>query len=494
MLSVFWYCSCIGTWLTYHLWCFILYDSVLMSFFSSQASRMVASILGLLCVVTLSSVAYAASDSASLRLDQGTVKAQIQQSWSHVNFQITSTASRSLACQIRAGSTTFAGLACSRSLSITPGQELSIYVQLGSSQWTLRYDTSRQRFVAQIDAGSTTTTPTPPSTTDRRSLALRVSPNSPRLRQSIDFSISTYLNGSLDQSNRDTLRFEILKYDGSRYIRASSLDYDLRSSTYRMTASDAWSVRIANALHILRSGRYKIRVSSSASSLQDEVVVSVEESSTSTPSPSARDYYSATISPRLPKLRQSIDLALQSYTSQGSILTHTDRIDIAIQRRLLPDSHAWTTLKTRNVCDLRQTTYRFVSGDRGATALYDLLSCSQKWFYRLEITNRDYPSVAARYVYFTILDERDFTSRPVPGFTTSQKQAIQDEYAGFMDQINQRHNLYPNLVSSTRRYDLWTNYYRELNKVTYNKDGKLTSYRAYQDLKDDFNRRMRLYR
>lgn len=434
------------------------------------------------------SSAYASSDTTSLRLDQGVVRAEVVQTSSRLDVNVSSTASASLACQMRLGSTTLAGLSCKRSLSMDRSQELSIYIQLWSSQGTLRYDTQRQRFVASIDAWSQSQQPTPGH---RESLSLGVSSSSLFVDQDLSFTLKTYRNNVIDTSNRHTIRFEIYKQEGTRYLRASSLDYRLSQESYRMTSSAAGIAQLKDVLRFYRSGRYMIRAISLENAMQDEVVVQVRDRTSTNPSTQSSSYYTLALYPRLPQRNQFMDLSIHTKDRYGNIETTTDSLSIEIQRRLLPDAHIWTTLNTKNVCDLRQKSYRFVVSDRGSVSLSNLVKCVDKWFYRIKVASR---ARTPQYLYFTILDARDFTSRSLPGFSASQKQSIFDEYAWFMDQVNAREAQYPRLASSTRWYDLWTSYYRELNKITYNKDWKLTSYRAYLALKDDFDRRLRLYR
>lgn len=72
------------------------------------------------------------------------------------------------------------------------------------------------------------------------------------------------------------------------------------------------------------------------------------------------------------------------------------------------------------------------------------------------------------------------------GFTRAQKEAINEEYRTFMAQVNDWEAQYQNLSYNTRWTNLWRRYYNELNKLVYNKEGRLVNYAAYVTAKDNF--------
>lgn len=196
--------------------------------------------------------------------------------------------------------------------------------------------------------------------------------------QDLSFTLKTYRNNVIDTSNRHTIRFEIYKQEGTRYLRASSLDYRLSQESYRMTSSAAGIAQLKDVLRFYRSGRYMIRAISLENAMQDEVVVQVRDRTSTNPSTQSSSYYTLALYPRLPQRNQFMDLSIHTKDRYGNIETTTDSLSIEIQRRLLPDAHIWTTLNTKNVCDLRQKSYRFVVSDRGSVSLSNLVKCVDK--------------------------------------------------------------------------------------------------------------------
>ena len=56
-----------------------------------------------------------------------------------------------------------------------------------------------------------------------------------------------------------------------------------------------------------------------------------------------------------------------------------------------------------------------------------------------------------------------------------------------MAQVNEWEAQYPRLSYNTQWNNLWKNYYIKLNKLAYNKSGRLVNYTAYERARDTFN-------
>ena len=56
-----------------------------------------------------------------------------------------------------------------------------------------------------------------------------------------------------------------------------------------------------------------------------------------------------------------------------------------------------------------------------------------------------------------------------------------------MDQVNRWESQYPRLAYNTSWNNLWKNYYIKLNRLAYNKPGRITTYSAYERTRDAFN-------
>lgn len=515
-----------------------------------------------------------------------------------------------LSCEVKAGTTLALRNNCDDVSFSYNGSEsdIKIYVQLDDDQGTWTYNTSSKTFTDARRGIQNVTDTNEPVYTDGY-ISLSTNGSSFNTNDYIDLSVRMYNSAwNTDTSNRDQVRFTILRQSGSAYYNASSSDYYLRNTTYTFTSSDRGNVTLDDYVRFYTNGTYKIRVENTNTGRTSESIVTIwnggSSSDTITSSfdvgvsrtnptrdqyidttVTARDrngnrvysyvgtirfvvekrdtnssfWYSAStsdytmsttsrylwstqqgtislsdhlrfsnngnyrvrvydsansdingykeitvwgngnntsnnnvhgfvgsVSPRIPELYDTIGLNIIAKDSNNSTVTNmTDRVTLSIERKLLPTSNVWTKVGITTACKLNTTSHTFNSSDYGQANLTNVVRCTKKWFYRIKITNSANSNVLW-YVYFTIVDTDDFVNN-LSGFTSSQREQVQEEYRTFMAQVNEWEAQYPRLSYNTQWNNLWKNYYIKLNKLAYNKSGRLVNYAAYERARDTFN-------
>lgn len=92
----------------------------------------------------------------------------------------------------------------------------------------------------------------------------------------IDLSVRMYNSAwNTDTSNRDQVRFTVLRQSGSAYYNASSSDYYLRNTTYTFTSSDRGNVTLDDYVRFYTNGTYKIRVENTNTGRTSESIVTI---------------------------------------------------------------------------------------------------------------------------------------------------------------------------------------------------------------------------
>lgn len=299
-------------------------------------------------------------------------------------------------------------------------------------------------------------------------------------------------NGYTNTSYNNTVRFEVYRRSNSSSswtnITSSSTDnnnYRISTSSYTFWSSQNGIATITNFIRFYsNSYDYMVRVyDSSNSSLYGDIVYYVRTTGNTTNNGNIYRYVGRT-SPVVPELYDNIALSLSAKNSNNNTTSTTNSIRFALERKLLPSSITWTNAWVSTACRLNTTQYTFNSFDNGQAYLNNLVRCTKKGFYRVKITDMSDSNVLW-YIYFTILDTNDFVTS-LPGFTSTQRTQVHEEYRTFMDQVNQRETQYPNLAYNTRWNNLWRNYYVKLNALAYNKSGRLPTYAAYESTKNTF--------
>ncbi len=242
---------------------------------------------------------------------------------------------------------------------------------------------------------------------------------------------------------------------------------------------------MSDHLRFRTNGNYRLRVYDSAdSSISGYQEFTIGNSGGSTSNNNVYRFVGS-LSPNIPELYDNISMnILAKDTNNATVTNMSDRVTISLERKLLPTSTLWTKTVPLTTCKLNITSYTFSSSDYGQVNLNTVVRCTKKGFYRLKITNA-YNENVVGYVYFTIVDTNDFVKN-LAGFTNSQRQEVQEEYRTFMAQVNEWEAQYPNLAYNTKWNTLWKNYYNVLNKLAYNKSGRVTTYAAYEKIRDTF--------
>lgn len=295
-------------------------------------------------------------------------------------------------------------------------------------------------------------------------------------------------NGYTNTSYANTVRFEVYRRANSSEswspITSSSTDnthYRISHINYSFSSNQNGVATLTNFIRFKsNSYDYKVRVvDSSNSSVYGEITYYLRNSGSSTDTSDIYRYAWQT-SPALPQLYDYIDITLLPTSSSNTTVSASNTVQLSLERKLLPTSSVWTSTPSTS-CKLLKTSAILNS----STVVDDVVRCTKKWFYRLKITSNN-NSRTVWYVYFTILDSNDFV-KTLGWFTNTQRQEVQEEYRTFMDQVNRWESQYPRLAYNISWNNLWKNYYIKLNRLAYNKPGRITTYSAYERARDAFN-------
>ncbi len=152
------------------------------------------------------------------------------------------------------------------------------------------------------------------------------------LSEYIDLSVRVYNGaGNTDTSNRDQIRFTILKQSGSAYYNASSSDYYLKNTYYTFTSSDRGYVTLSNYLRFYNSGTYKIRVENTSTGRTSETIVYIGNSGSSNNS-----VYSlgVSVSRTNPSLNQYVDTTVTARDRNGNrVYTYIGTVRYVVEKR-----------------------------------------------------------------------------------------------------------------------------------------------------------------
>lgn len=432
-----------------------------------------------------------ANDMVDISFDSGNLKLSMNQYGSTLHLNATNIGWKSLSCQIQDGTTLHQRNNC-QNVSFSPrSTEVTIYIQFANDQATVRYNTNTQRFVwsyygqQNVDDTIYYPTPTPqPGRNTLSSLYLSLTPTTIRTSQRIDTTVQlrNRYNESL-YSYRTTLEFSLEKKNTAwRRVSASTSDYTLSPVSRTVTTNQYGQVFFSQHIRISYVGEYRLTVTDRSTGIRTTQIITVITDSTQ-PTQTI-DHIDSTIIPALPNASQWIDVELVLKNNRNQTISSTDRLDIVLERRTLPTSRLWNTTNINNYCRLWVSRVQTADYTAGTLSLDRVVNCTQKWFYRLKIVNNRTKAVLW-YAYFTVLDSRDFVST-LAGFTSQQRQLVQEEYKNFMDQVNMWHRTYPKLVSNADWDKVWRDYYNVLNKLAYGKTGKLTSYNRYTQVHQTF--------
>lgn len=115
-------------------------------------------------------------------------------------------------------------------------RDIKIYVQLDNDQGTWTYNTSSRLFTDARRGIQDVTDYDDTPVYNNWYISLSTNGSSFQRNEYIDLIVRMYdNNGNTDTSNRDQVRFTVLRQSGNSYYTASSSDYDITSSTYRFT-------------------------------------------------------------------------------------------------------------------------------------------------------------------------------------------------------------------------------------------------------------------
>jgi hypothetical protein len=210
---------------------------------------------------------------------------------------------------------------------------------------------------------------------------------------------------------------------------------------------------------------YYIRNSSSASS------------SSTTTNTSSVSRFAGLLSPTVPSLDSYFGVNLYARSSSNATVTnYTNTVKISIERKVLSSSTSWSNASTI-YCRLSQSSYTFSYNNYGYVSLPNVASCSKKGFYRLKFVDSSNSSIYG-YLYFTIVDEDDFSDYLV-GFTSTQKSDVHELYRTFMSNVNERELNNATLARSSTWANTRRLYYDKLNALAYNKPGRLSYYSSW---------------
>ncbi len=315
------------------------------------------------------------------------------------------------------------------------------------------------------------------------SLNLSLSTRNPSLDSWVDLTLEArdrYNSRVNDYNGRVRVLIERRENNSSYRSTASSRDYDLSNTEFTFTNQNG-RINQYRFIRFSRSWEYRVRiVDMNNSSLEWSQIITVQNTTTSQPSSNS---YVGWTSPAVPTQSRFSDLVIET---RGTTSSH-ESVQISLERKRLPESGIRTTVGITRDCQLSQN---YITLNAWQNRITNAVRCDKKWFYRVKLTNNSDSRVIG-YIYFTIVDTNDF-ARDVSWFTRIQREEVQRDYENFMNQVNQWNAQYPTLSTSTRREALRKEYYVEINKITYAKEGRLSNYNAYISTKNEFNRKMRL--
>lgn len=301
--------------------------------------------------------------------------------------------------------------------------------------------------------------------------------------RALDRHNSTNINAS------NTIKFEVYRRENSyrpwNNITSSYGLYTLNPNTYTFRTSDRGTVTLRDAISFNEQGyEYLVKVIDyHNNSIYGETKFEVKNRNTPPITNTIRRYVGFT-SPQVPELYEPIGATISAKNDNNTTTSHTNRVNFSLERKLLPTSNVWTKTGVATSCKLNTRSYTFSHSDKGQVTLNNIMRCNKKGFYRLKITDH-YNNNIIGYIYFTIVDARDFAYY-VHGFTTAQRQDIQEEYRTFMAQVNAWEAQYPRLSYNKRWDTAWKNYYNVLNKITYDKAGRVANYAGYERAREKF--------
>lgn len=315
----------------------------------------------------------------------------------------------------------------------------------------------------------------------------------PNLNDYVNVSIRLIDTNNNTMTNfTDSVRVEVWKRTNSSYswTQAPSHEYTLTYPTYSFSVNQRGEVTLTNFIRFHTQQEYQIRVYSNAYNtrhIYGDYTFYPRTTTTTINTPSVTtnsiSHFVGELQPSVPSLYDNVHVRVKAKDAYNNNVTNQQRINISIERKLLPTSNLWRAASTV-ACTLHKDTYTFSYGDRGEVLINDVFSCRAKGFYRLKITDA-YNGVILGYIYFTIVDTNDFVTR-LSGFDTYQRQEVQEEYRNFMSQVNQWESQYPRLIHNRDWAAAWKKYYVELNKLAYGKDGKAYNYDALLRSRDQF--------
>lgn len=321
-------------------------------------------------------------------------------------------------------------------------------------------------------------------TTNRNQLAPNQYANlTLRAKDSNENTVTSYTN---------TVRFEVYRRANTSQAWSNitsstnnNSNYTLTNQNYVFTPNNNGVVTLYNFISF-SSNTYDYMVKAidqSNSSVYGELIFYVKNAWYNSTQDTIHRYAGHTY-PLVPQLYDNIQLTITPKDLTNTNVNSTHTVKFKLERKLLPTSVKRTIAGVNRACKLNTTRYSFTPQDNGQVSLSNVVRCTQKWFYRIVVTHENNNNVLW-YIYFTILDTNDFVSS-LYGFTSSQKTEAHEEYRTFMSQVNQREEQYPRLAYNTQWNTLWKNYYVKLNKLAYNKDGRLANYGSYQWAKNSF--------
>ena len=289
-----------------------------------------------------------------------------------------------MSCEIKAGTTLSLRTNCDDVSFSYNGSEsdVKIYVQLDDDQGTWTYNTSSKLFTdAHRGVQNVTDTNDPVYTNGYISLSTNGS--SFNTNDYIDLSVRMYNSaGNTDTSNRDQLRFTILRQSGSAYYNASSSDYYLRNTTYTMTSSDRGNVTLDDHVRFYTNGTYKIRVENTNTGRTSEAMVTIGNGGGS--SDTMTSSFDVGVSRINPTRDQYIDTTVTAKDRNGNrVYSYVGTIRFVVEKRD-NNSSFWYNASTSDYTI--STTSRYLgSSQQGTISLSDHLRFSSNGNYRVRV-------------------------------------------------------------------------------------------------------------
>lgn len=382
--------------------------------------------VGLSTVVLMSSVfaSLPFTDSKSLTFNSGTLTLNMGQSGSSFYLDSVNISGKPLSCEVKAWTTLIQRNNCDdASFSYNGYSDIKIYVQLDNDQGTWTYNPSSQLFTDARrwvqDVTDNNNTPV----YNNGYIELSTNGSSFNLDEYLDLSIRMYNSaGNTDTSNRDQVRFTILKKSGSAYYNASSSDYYLRNSSYTFTSSDRGYVTLEDYVRFYTSGTYKIRVENTSTGRISETVVYIGNNGSSNNEVSS---FSLQVSPTNPSLNQYIDTTVTARDRNGNrVNNYIGTVRYVVEKRDT-NSSFWYSASASDYT--LSTASRYISANQqGTLTVSDHLRFHNNGNYRLRVYDSVNSSVNG-YQEFTIWSSSNITNRF--DLSTNRSNLSTDEYA-----------------------------------------------------------------